>query len=103
MLFNQAAIAAKFLSGNYGSLEAHYYNALASAASLAVTLGAAITVRVKGRGPQSVVLAAAGLLGLSILQIIAGLNRWLSIHIPVGIVLPLLTSALCVWSWRRRW
>lgn len=103
LLFNQAAIAAKFLSGSYSSLEAHYKNALLAAGSLALTLVAAILIRRVGRAPQSVVLAAAGLFALSILQIIAGLNQWLSIHIPVGIVIPLLASALCVMSWRRRW
>ena len=101
-LVNQAAIANDVLWGSYGSLALHRDNAMVCAVSLVLTLLSAILVRRRGGGPTLPVVMAASLCVLAAVQILAGFERWLTVHLPIGITLPVLAAGLSVWSWRRR-
>ena len=101
MLFDQAVFAGQFLSGSYDSLHVHRENATFAGISVLITTVAAVLQRWPGRGPWWPILACLGLFGLIGLQIVLGFSRAISLHIPLGVAIILLATALAVWAWRR--
>lgn len=100
MLFDQAIFAGQFLAGTYGALVTHRENAsLATISVLASTVGAAL-VRWPGRGPYWPIAAHLGLFGLIGLQILTGDERILAVHVPLGVLIILLASALAYRAWQ---
>jgi hypothetical protein len=101
MLFDQAVFAGQFLSGSYDSLHVHRENATFAGISVLISAVAAVLQRWPGRGPWWPILACLGLFGLIGLQIVLGFSRAISLHIPLGVAIILLATALAVWAWRR--
>ncbi|MGY4098020.1 hypothetical protein ACW2Q0_00405 [Nocardia sp. R16R-3T] len=102
MLFNQAIFAGQFLSGTYNSLHTHRENATFAGISVIVAVVAAVLVRWPGRGPWWPILAYVGIFGLIAMQITLGFARAISVHIPLGVTIIMLATALPVWAWRQR-
>jgi len=102
MLFNQSVFAGQFLDGSYDSLLVHRENATWAGIAMLISAVAAVLVRWPGRGPWWPMAACIGIFGLVGLQIFLGFNRVISLHVPLGVSIILLASALAVWSWRRR-
>lgn len=101
MLFDQAVFAGQFLNGTYNSLSVHRENATYAGISVLVSLVAAILVRWPGRGPWPFVayLVLFGLIGL---QILLGFEKALAFHVPLGVFIIMVATALAVWAWVRR-
>ena len=103
MLFDQAIFAGQFLSGIYPALELHRENATFAGISLLLAaVGAALQFR-PGRGPWWPIAGYVVLFGLVGLQIFLGFAHALALHIPLGVTIILMSVALAVWAWMRRW
>lgn len=101
LLFDQAIYAGQFLDGTYGSLHVHRENATNAGISVLVLLVAAVLLRWPGRGPWWPIAACVGIFGLIGLQIALGFARAISLHVPLGVAIIVLTVALAVSAWRR--
>ena len=100
LIFNQAVFAGQFLGGSFGALRTHRENATVAGIAVLVTAVAAVLVRLFGGGPAWPALAALGLFGLIAGQIALGFARALTVHVPLGVVIIVLTGMLTRWSWR---
>lgn len=69
---------------------------------LFVTLPAAALLRWPGRGPWWPLLAVVGLIALSYTQTYLGTERVLTVHVPLGVAIILLSTGMAVWSWFYR-
>ncbi|ASO21248.1 hypothetical protein FHR81_002218 [Actinoalloteichus hoggarensis] len=99
-LFLQAVLAGQFLSGTFGSLQRHQDGAALADMLLITAFLVAIPARWPGRGPRWPLVASLGLLGLTGAQNVAGFERLLTVHIPLGVAIILLAVLLAVRSWR---
>jgi hypothetical protein len=102
MLFDQAVFAGQFLSGGYDALHVHRENATFAGIAVLVSAVAAVLVRRPGRGPWWPILGCVGIFGLVGLQIVLGFARVITLHVPLGVTIILLATALAVWAWRGR-
>ena len=103
MLFDQAIFAGQFLSGIYASLDLHRENATYAGISVIAAAVAAVLLWRPGRGPWWPIVAYAVTFGLIGLQIFLGFAHVLTVHVPLGVALIMLSTALAVWSWMSRW
>jgi len=101
MLFNQAVFAGQFLDGRYGSLLTHRENATYAGIAVLIAAVAAVLVRWPGGGPWWPIVAYAGVFALIALQIVLGFARAISFHVPLGVVIILLSAGLAFWAWRQ--
>jgi hypothetical protein len=101
MLFDQAIFAGQFLSGSYNSLHVHRENATYAGISVLVAAVAAVLLRRPGRGPWWPALACLGIFGLIALQIVLGFARAIRLHVPLGVAIIMLATALAIWAWRH--
>ncbi|APU16075.1 MULTISPECIES: hypothetical protein [Actinoalloteichus] len=99
-VFLQAVLAGQFLSGTFGSLQRHQDGAALTDMLLITAILVAIPLRWPGRGPRWPIFAPLGLLSLTIAQNVAGFERVLTVHIPLGVTIILLAALLAVRSWR---
>jgi hypothetical protein len=102
LVFNQAVFAGQFLAGTYGSLHTHRENATYAGLAVLVSAAAAVLLRWPGAGPLWPAVACLGLFGLIGLQIALGFARVLTVHVPLGVTIILLTVLLTIWAWRPR-
>jgi hypothetical protein len=100
LIFNQAVFAGQFLAGSFGALHTHRENATAAGIAVLATGVAALLVRWRGGGPRWPAYACLGLFGLVAVQIVVGFARLLTIHVPLGVAIIVLTMLLTGWSWR---
>ena len=98
MLFDQAVFAGQFLSGSYPALEVHRENASYAGVAVLVAAVAAVLQFRPGRGPWWPIAAYLGLFVLVGLQIALGFAHALAAHVPLGVAIILLSTALAVWS-----
>jgi uncharacterized membrane protein YfcA len=101
VLFDQAVFAGQFLAGSFGSLATHRANATLAGVAVMLSTIAAVLVRWPGGGPLWPAGACLGLFALIGVQIGLGFNRVLSVHVPLGVAIILLTALLAGWAWRR--
>jgi hypothetical protein len=101
MLFDQAVFAGQFLSGRYESLATHRENATFAGIAVLVAGVAAVLVRRPGRGPWWPTLACLGLFALIAGQIALGFARVISLHVPLGVLIIVLGTAVTVGAWRK--
>jgi hypothetical protein len=99
LIFNQAVFAGQFLGGSFGALHTHRENATVAGIAILVTAGSGLLLRLRG-GPAWPALASLGLFGLTAAQIALGFARLLTVHIPLGVAIIVLTILLTRWSWR---
>lgn len=102
LFYLQAVYAGQFLSGTLGGLTRHHDNAALTDMLLFVTLPAAALLRWPGRGPWWPLLAVVGLIALSYTQTYLGTERILTVHVPLGVAIILLSTGVAVWSWFYR-
>ncbi|GAA2073583.1 hypothetical protein GCM10009840_03590 [Pseudolysinimonas kribbensis] len=103
MLFDQAIFAGQFLSGVYPALDLHRENATYAGICVLVAAVAAVLQFRPGRGPWWPIVGYVLLFGLIGLQILLGFMHTLALHIPLGVAIILIATALAVWAWRRTW
>jgi hypothetical protein len=98
----QAVLAGRFLSGDYPMLAAHELNGtkVVAITSFVVVAWSIIAWRMR-LTPGVLVVMAVALSGVIVLQIFMGFQRVLGVHIPLGVTIIVLTTALAVWVWRR--
>lgn len=96
----QPILAGRYLSGDFDALGVHSANAGFVILFDMAAFGAAILYWLFGRGRGWPALALAGLYVLEIAQVVAGTNRALSIHIPLGVLIVGLAVWMAAWSFR---
>ena len=101
LAFNQAVFAGQFLSGTYAALRLHRDMANAVVALVAASIIAAVLWRRVGRGPRWPIPATIALFVLTAFQTYLGYSLQLAVHIPLGVAVILLLTALTVTAWRR--
>lgn len=100
LLFNQAIFAGEFLSGSYPALAFHREFASVAGVSVMLTLVAAILLRSVGRMAWWPIVSQAALVGCIVLQIIAGYQGLLFVHVPLGVATILAMTLVTAWAWR---
>ncbi|MCD5347195.1 hypothetical protein [Agromyces sp. S2-1-8] len=101
LLFGQAVSAGLFMGGVPVAFGLHREMATVSGVALMVAILATILARALSRAPRWPIAATIGLLALMSLQAFAGFRSLVALHVPLGVVVILLSVALTVWVWRR--
>lgn len=84
----QPMLAGAYLSGEVDAIDLHRRNALTVIFSLAAAMIVAAALNWRpGGGRGWPAIAALGLLGAEILQIVLGFERQLAVHIPLGVTI----------------
>ena len=102
LVFDQPVFAGEFLAGSYPALQLHRENATYTGIAMLVAAGTAVLLRWPGHGPWWPMIACVGLFGMIAAQIILGFARLLTIHVPLGVLIIVLTIGLTTWAWRPR-
>lgn len=102
LMFDQALLAGQFMSGAYPALATHRDMATVTGIALIASIVAAVLARRFGGAPRWPIVATSALLGLMALQAFAGFRSLLALHIPLGVTVIMLMSAVTVWAWWRR-
>lgn len=100
LLCLQPVLAGQFLSGSYSALQLHHDNADYAGVAVAVAGVCAVLLRWPGGGPWWPMLTCVVLFGLTAAQIVLGLARVLTVHVPLGVAIITIAVWLAVWSWR---
>ncbi len=102
MLFNQALNAGEFMSGRYEALEFHELGATAGWVVVGLAVVGAAWARFRGCYTWWPVIVTALLFVAVRLQMWAGEERALSVHIPLGVSIIVVVIGLAVWAWREK-
>jgi hypothetical protein len=102
LTFGQAILAGQFLSGVYPALLIHRAMGDATAVLFMVCLVSSILLRRFGKCAAWPVAASIGLVVLAVAQAFAGYGHLLALHIPLGVALMILISAITVWAWMEQ-
>lgn len=102
LLFDQAVFAGQFLSGTFGALHTHRENATYAGISVLAAAVCAVILRVVGKRAWWPIAACLGLFLLIALQIAIGFARIVTLHVPLGVAIIILSVGLCGWAWTRR-
>ncbi|GIM91938.1 hypothetical protein [Paractinoplanes toevensis] len=101
LAFNQAVFAGQFLAGTYGALRLHRDMANYVVAATMAGIIAALLWRRAGSGPRWPIPATIALFALTALQTYLGYALNLAAHIPLGVAVIMLLTALTITAWRR--
>jgi hypothetical protein len=96
----QAIFAGQIMSGTFGSLLVHQNNAALADMVLIVSIPAAILLRWPGRGPFWPLLAVLALIAVSYTQSYFGFQRLMTVHVPLGLTIIIVSLELARWAWR---
>ena len=96
----QAVFAGLFVTGDVDMLAWHRTNGGFTHVTLYLQLVASILLWRPARGPAWPALAAAGLVAAETLQVVAGQERVLAVHFPLGMAVFGATTVLTVLVWR---
>ncbi|MEU6715547.1 hypothetical protein ABZ897_29135 [Nonomuraea sp. NPDC046802] len=99
-VLGQAALAGLFVTGEVDLLEWHRNNAGFTHSLLYLQLVAAILLWRPGRGPGWPALASLGLVALETVQVMAGQDRLLGLHFPIGMAIFGLSAVFTLWTCR---
>ncbi len=100
MLITQAALAGGFLSGHFEALAMHESNASAlSVVNLVATVFAVLLHR-KGSGPAWPAWMNGALVVVIPVEHFLGIQRILTAHIPLALLIMTSVAYLLAWSWR---
>jgi hypothetical protein len=102
LMFGQAVLAGLFMGGLSPAFALHREMATVSGVVLIVSIVAAILAWRFGRAPRWPIAATAGLLGLMSLLAFAGFRSLVALHVPLAVIVILLTAALTMWAWKHR-
>ena len=101
-IFVQAALAGRYLSGEFDAISIHNANAgLVMLLGWAQALAAALLWR-PGRGPAWPLAASLLICVAELMQIGAGRAHELGLHVPLGVSLFGATATLTGWAWTAR-
>jgi hypothetical protein len=98
----QPILIGRFLDGDFDQLGVHATNGSLLPAIALLCIGAALGHWIIGRGRFWPVLATTLLVPVEGLQIAAGYNHNLAVHIPLGVLIVLVVLVLAAWSWTSR-
>jgi hypothetical protein len=101
LAFAQPILAGRFLSGDFSMLALHRMNGtLVGIITIAQIATSLLTWR-PGGAPFVLFGASLVLGGATALQLYAGFNHQLGLHIPLGVAIVGLNGWLAVWVWRH--
>ena len=100
LLFNQSLNAGEFMSGKYEFLEFHMFGATTAWAVVGLAVVGAGWAWFRGGYPLWLVGVTALLFAAIRVQIWAGEQRALSVHVPLGVSIIVVAIGLTVWAWR---
>lgn len=100
LAYLQSILAGQFLSGTYSSLLAHQNTAAIIDMLLIVAIVIGLVITLWGRRSWWPAVIPASLLGLTSLQNQLGFARLLTVHIPLGVAIVMVTTVAAVWAWR---
>ncbi|UOQ89267.1 hypothetical protein MUN74_18750 [Agromyces endophyticus] len=100
LMFGQSVLAGLFMGGAPAAFDLHRDMATISGIALMVGIATTIVARIVSRSPRWPIGASIGLLGLMSLQAFAGFRSLVALHVPLGVIVIVLTVGLTVWSWR---
>lgn len=101
LVFAQPVFAGRFLSGDFNMLALHRTNATLVGVVTMVQIGTSLLTWRLGRGTVGLFAAALVLGAMTALQIYAGFNHLLGLHIPLGVAIVGLNGWLAAWVWRH--
>ncbi len=101
LLFNQSLNAGDFMSGVYEALEFHELGATAAWVVVGLAVVGAGWARFRVRYTWWPVGVTALLFVAVRVQIWAGEERALSVHVPLGVSIIVVVIGLTVWAWRE--
>ncbi|RMI46773.1 hypothetical protein EBO15_05350 [Actinomadura harenae] len=87
LIFLQAILAGRFLSGGYGALSMHSANAMLTTFVGMLAIAAAVLVWRPGGGPARPIIPAVVMVVLETVQMGLGMGRVLTLHVPLGTAL----------------
>ncbi|MGP3956792.1 hypothetical protein ACTWPT_12390 [Nonomuraea sp. 3N208] len=96
----QAALAGLFVTGDVDLLTWHRNNGGFTHSMLYLQLVAAILLWRPGRGPLWPALAGLGLVVAETVQVVAGLDRVIALHFPLGMAIFGVSAVFTAWTWR---
>jgi hypothetical protein len=99
-VFAQAVLAGRFLAGDYDMVQLHAVNAIIAVSVGYLNILAAILYWRPGGGPAWPMYATIGLSVAETIQIILGFARVIGLHVPLGVLIIVITTLLAVWAWR---
>ncbi|MEN3536398.1 hypothetical protein AAH991_14885 [Microbispora sp. ZYX-F-249] len=99
-VLTQAVLAGLFVTGDVDMLAWHRTNGGFTHVMLYLQLVASILLWRPARGPAWPALAAAGLVAAETLQVMAGQERVLAVHFPLGMAVFGATTMLTVLVWQ---
>jgi hypothetical protein len=102
LMFDQAIFAGQFLSGNYPALLSHRNGSSAAVGAVVACIVTAAIQRRVGKGPLWPLFASIGLFLIAGIQTSLGYQLVLAVHIPLGVTLIMLVTALAVWAWWKK-
>ncbi|KRC58600.1 hypothetical protein ASE14_18775 [Agromyces sp. Root81] len=100
LMFGQAVLAGLFMGGLTSAFALHREMATASGIVLMISIVAAILARRLGQAPRWPIWATVGLLAFMSLLAFAGFRSLVALHVPLGVIMILLTAVLTMWVWR---
>ena len=99
--FAQPILAGRFLSGDFSMLALHRTNgSIVGFVTMAQIVTSLLAWR-PGRGPLGLFWASLALGAATALQLYAGFNHLLGLHIPLGVAIVGLNGWLASWAWRH--
>ncbi|MFC0628895.1 hypothetical protein [Kribbella deserti] len=98
-VFLQPVLAGSYLSGSVSAIRAHQTVGL-GVSVLATILLPMATIYWRRGGSGAPALVAALILAVESYQIALGFDRFLALHIPVGVGLLFASCALAIWTFR---
>ncbi|GID98382.1 hypothetical protein ACFQFC_32090 [Amorphoplanes digitatis] len=101
-VLTQAALAGGFVTGNVKLLGLHSANAILLVLTSAALLPATILLVRPGRGPWWPIAFSVALWWAIVMQVGLGFARQVGLHIPLGMTVMALTSALTWWAFAYR-
>lgn len=96
----QPVLAGRFLNGDFGMLSAHRVTGIAVGLLGMVQLAVALAHRWAGRGPWRPALICLGLSLAELAQIFLGFNRFVGVHVPLGVAIVAVTLLVATSAWR---
>ncbi|SFR77817.1 hypothetical protein SAMN05428970_2287 [Agromyces sp. CF514] len=102
LMFMQSVLAGLFMGGMHWAFAAHRELATIAGVAVMVSIVAAILARRFGQAPRWPIAATIGMLALMSLQAFAGFRSLTALHVPLGVIVILLSVLFAGWSLRAR-
>ena len=99
LLWTQPLLIGLFLGGDYGKLEAHLAAGGVVASLMLLQFVASVPAWRPGGLPGWVVAVCAAMAAGGVVQIVAGLQRNLGLHVPLGVTLAAAGLSVAIRAW----